>query len=231
MSIDSRVSNVRPWVLVGLLGLTLAACAPKPAPDVTPATEPVVEPLAVEPAPPDLSAFYERLDGTARLYEDGTQLVVAGEEVLGERQLVTATNRLVNLAAECAATEGCELDRVLETFQSLLQRQGIEIKKQASLIESLETSIEDAEREQQREPGTSAFSASMPELDRTVTLLRGTELQEIINLNGPVQAALDDWLTWMRPLLIDSWENYQYLRAGSRPSTRRPGCPKHCCSR
>ena len=32
-------------------------------------------------------------------------------------------------------------------------------------------------------------------------MLQQTDLRELINLNGPVSAALDDWLTWMRPML------------------------------
>ena len=38
----------------------------------------------------------------------------------------------------------------------------------------------------------------------------------MISLNGPVKAALDDWLTWNRPMLMSSYEYYQYLRDNDR---------------
>ena len=57
----------------------------------------------------------------------------------------------------------------------------------------------------------------VPELGETVSLLRGTELREMITLNAPVNAAIDDWLTWMRPVFMESYENYQYLRAEVTP--------------
>jgi len=58
------------------------------------------------------------------------------------------------------------------------------------------------------------------------SLLRGKDLRELIELNDPVKAAMNDWLTWMRPMLMDSYENYQYLRDKIAPIYEEAGFPE-----
>jgi membrane-bound lytic murein transglycosylase D len=180
-------------------------------------------------AAPDHAELYAELYAElemARLeYEDGIELVEAGDEIMGEELIATATNRILAGAEECARADGCELDRFFETFELLLASQTIALKKQASRIESLETTIK-IEEEVGREPGTSPFVATMPEIGETVSLLRGTDLREVIELNGPVKAALDDWLTWMRPMLMSAYENYQFLREDIAPIYEEAGLPE-----
>jgi membrane-bound lytic murein transglycosylase D len=55
-------------------------------------------------------------------------------------------------------------------------------------------------------------AASLPEAQRSVTLLHGQKLSELIAMNGPVKAALEMWLTQWRPQLMDAYVNYQYMR-------------------
>ena len=59
-----------------------------------------------------------------------------------------------------------------------------------------------------------------------MALLRGNDLREMISLNGPVKAALDDWLTWNRPMLMSSYEYYQYLRDKIAPIYEEAGLPE-----
>jgi membrane-bound lytic murein transglycosylase D len=42
--------------------------------------------------------------------------------------------------------------------------------------------------------------------------LDGADLCDVIQRNEPVAAALNDWLTWNRPALMEAYENYQFLR-------------------
>jgi len=143
--------------------------------------------------------------------------------VSGEPRIATAINQLNHDVAECAAQPACDLDRFLRTFDDLLHRQSIELKKQTYRIDTLESSIEE---DVAREPGTSPFVTAMPELGESVSLLRGTELREIITLNGPINAALDDWLTWMRPLLMEAYHNYLFLRDDIAPVYEEAGLPE-----
>ena len=199
----------------------------KAAPATTP--EPPVSVQEVAPRGPtpeqtaEIEDLYSRLEAATAQYEEGLGLIVAGDEIAGEEFLTGAATTLSVGAAECDGLEFCDIDRFLRTFDSLLTQQGIALKRQSSRIGELEASIQvDVERE----PGTSPFVAAMPEMKETVSLLRGTDLREIINLNGPVSAALDDWLTWMRPMLMDSYANYRFLRDDIAPVYEKAGLPE-----
>ncbi len=61
---------------------------------------------------------------------------------------------------------------------------------------------------------------------QTEMLLFGEKLSDHIPMNKPVQAALDDWLTWMRPMLLDAYENYAWLSQDIAPVYRDAGFPE-----
>ncbi len=213
-------------IVVGLLSIALlGACTVVKQPPATPptATEAAVPP---GPTPEEIAKrdeLYSRLDAGRRQYEQGLELIVAGDEVGGEELTGEASRVLVAGAGDCDLLEACDVERFLRTFDALLTEQGIALKRQTSRIAELETSIvEDIERE----PGTSPFVATMPEMKQSVSLLRGTDLREVINLNGPVNAALDDWLTWMRPNLMDAYRNYQFLRDDIATVYEEAGLPE-----
>jgi membrane-bound lytic murein transglycosylase D len=211
-------------VLVALLVL-LPSCAQK-----RPIEPSVPEPPAEEIAPPEpaapeagLDELYRHVPAYAVLYNEGIELIVAGQEVLGEQKIADATNGLLSDAEECSRFTDCEMRVFLDAFDRLLTDQGIALKQQALRVEELQVSIEE---DVEREPGTSPFAAAIPELGRSASLLRGTDLTEIITLNGPVRAALDDWLTWMRPMLMDAYHNYQFLRRKMAPVYEEAGLPE-----
>jgi len=70
---------------------------------------------------------------------------------------------------------------------------------------------------------SSFFSYSAQESQE---LLTGEDLQELVEKNEPVQASLNDWLTWLRPQLMDSYENYQFLRSKIMPVYEEAGFPE-----
>jgi membrane-bound lytic murein transglycosylase D len=208
----------------------LAGClGGKPEPTTTPeppaAPEPVVPPGPTPEEAARLDDLYAGLEAARAQYAEGLGLIVAGDEVAGEDLIAEAATTLSLGAAECDELEFCELERFLRTFDSLLTEQSIALKRQASRVDELEASVQALE-DAEREPGTSPFVAAMPEMNQTVSLLRGTDLREIINVNGPVSAALDDWLTWMRPMLMDSYTNYQFLRDDIAPVYEKAGLPE-----
>ncbi|HXV75240.1 MAG TPA: transglycosylase SLT domain-containing protein [Candidatus Polarisedimenticolaceae bacterium] len=216
-------------ILFATCAISCATSRPQTIPE-PPAAEPgaVVEPsVGVDsnvspPPPPDLTPLYARLDPAHREYREGIELLSAGDEIGGEFKISNAANELRSIALECASSDGCEMDRVLDVVDELLSLQNVAIKQQAFHIEGMEASIA---QDVEREPGTSSFDP-LPELGRTVSLLKGTDLRDLITLNGPVKAAIDDWLTWMRPMLMESWNNYQYLRDRVAPVYEEAGLPE-----
>lgn len=175
--------------------------------------------------PPEVEALYERVVVARVQYEHGIELMLAGDEILGEERVSYAAEALRNELDRCVDLPGCNPGRIVETYERLLARQDMALKQQAYHIETLETAAE-TEPELDREPGTAPFAGSMPEIDRSLSLLRGTDLRDMIEMNGPVNAALDDWLTWMRPQLMTAYHNYQFLRPEIAPAYEEAGLPE-----
>ena len=229
--------------LLAVCLLFLSGCAARqaPAPVPSPTPEPAPTALDEEPqnwdetdaahggevVPGDAQALYQRLEDARLECQSGIDLLAVGEEVAGEERFARGINAISELAAECSAMAGCDQDIVLDSLFTLINEQNLSLKRRAYEVEQLEGNIERLEEANiEREQGTSSFAAAMPELEKTATLLKGTDLREIIELNGPVRAALDDWLTWLRPNLMLSYENYQFMRAEVAPVYENAGMPE-----
>jgi membrane-bound lytic murein transglycosylase D len=203
---------------IGLLG----ACTAR-QPSITTAPQPVVvppPPVIVSPTP---DALYATLEENRITYQAGIELISAGEEVRGEALLAAAREGLYEGITECSQNTLCDPGRYLAALDTLVREQEISIKQQAFRIEELETSLNE---EIEREPGTSTYMSELPAIERTLSQIHGTDLDEVIILNGPVKAALDDWLTWMRPLLLSAHQNYQFLRPQIAPVYEEAGLPE-----
>jgi membrane-bound lytic murein transglycosylase D len=72
----------------------------------------------------------------------------------------------------------------------------------------------------------SPLLTDIPASAESVNLLNGRDLAELIEVNEPVRASLREWLTWMRPFLLDTWENYQYMRYKMWPAYATAGLPE-----
>lgn len=220
------------FLVTACLGTLWVSCGPKKEvqpPPVPPPSEAASNPevaaaeppVAAQPSSPDATLAEIEAD-----YEAMLERVAAGETVDGE-EFDVVQDRLQRAAEQCRATEGCDPTPFLDLTLRLLDEQNAALAGQAVRIETITEQQESLDTgEMPREPGTSPFVSAMPELGNTVSLLRGTDLRDIINLNGPVKAAIDDWLTWARPNLMDSYENYQYLRERIAPIYEEAGLPE-----
>lgn len=218
------------WLSFLCISLGLA-CASKQSVQPNPEEPPAVVPLtesgsSAEENPIELrelaevESLYTQLAADQRAYEEAIERLSFGEDV-GDLQVIA--NRLQAGARECMEMENCDSGRFLDVLGNLLGEQDSLLRSQVSRMESL---VDDTEEDIAREPGTSPFVSEMPELDTTVALLNGADLRDIIELNGPVKAALDDWLTWMRPMLMASYENYTFLRNQIAPVYEEAGLPE-----
>lgn len=132
--------------------------------------------------------------------------------------LVAARERLRAAARACLAASGCEVERVLAGYEQLAAI-GLAVG------EDFEAGAEDAAPEADL-PERLAPLADLSEVQRSITLLNGRELRDLIELNTPVKSAMVEWLTWMRPQLITAWENYQYMRHLMWPEYEQAGLPE-----
>lgn len=169
-----------------------------------------------------VNALYAQLDADARRYEAALQLGRGGEGVRARDEVKASLDDLQGAAARCDALAGCDANRFLSTYDRLL-RLGVDyVADEAG---------EDAVAAGTDAPGDTAgedspLVASLPALERTITLLKGRELAEIMTLNDPVKAGLEQWLTQYRPNLMAAYVQYQFMRYRMWPEYHRAGLPE-----
>ena len=162
------------------------------------------------------SALNAEVDAAGARYRVALAGIARGDGDAGRTELTAASAALLDAATRCQSDPDCDRERVVSVYDSLLARKlrGATEEGFASIEESPEIS------------GESPLVADLPAAGQSITLLKGRDLRELIVLNEPMKAALNEWLTWMRPMLIDSWENYQYLRWQMWPEYQRAGLPE-----
>jgi membrane-bound lytic murein transglycosylase D len=192
------------WCLLPIL----AACAAAPDKRVVPADEQATNVIYAE-----IDIASKRFDGAVSHYE-------AGDLEAATREFAGARGDLRALGERCIALAGCEVGRVIAAQDALLERQA----------RFLSGATEDAEpvngEAETTGEGDSPLVQALPQAARTVSLLNGKDLAKVIQLNEPVKAAMEEWLTWMRPQFLDAWENYQYMRYRMFPEYEKTGLPE-----
>jgi membrane-bound lytic murein transglycosylase D len=198
--------------------MLLAGCAQ--APKAPAGSEPL--PVAVPEQQEDDQAAL--IDAVQAEFMAALQAGLEDADSAAESRMTDALARLRRAAAEChEAQQPCEPGYFLDAYESLLRMQSERLFAQSrELAEPLDEGGEMIEGEL----GLSTIVTDLPEAGRTVHLLNGAELRDIIELNGPVKAALEDWLSWMRPNLMEAWENYQYMRHLMWPHYEQAGLPE-----
>lgn len=161
--------------------------------------------------------LYDVLSEASDAYREGLALIRRGEATPGREATRAASARLLEAARRCQDTRGCDGARFLAAYDALVQ-EGAEL---AAGGEGFGAAAPEAGG-----AGEGAITSRMPEAGRSVALLKGQDLRELIELNEPVKAALAEWLTWMRPQLVTSWENYQQMRFLMWPEYEQAGLPE-----
>ncbi|MBL8246151.1 MAG: transglycosylase SLT domain-containing protein [Rhodanobacteraceae bacterium] len=195
---------------MGVVLLALASCASAPErPLPAESAAPAVDDAAV-------AALYDRIGAATSQFQGGLELVRAGSPKDGREAMRKALADVEEAALQCLDTAGCENQRFIGALVVLVRLQSVAAGWDDFQEES---AVEEA-------PDEVVTAASLPQVERSVRLLRGKDLRELIELNEPVRAALEDWLTWMRPQLIEAWVNYQYLRSDMVPAYQQAGLPE-----
>ena len=163
-----------------------------------------------------LDALYQRLDEASRRHAEAASL--GEDEARAQRE--AARLDLQALAARCAALAGCDTARVFGTYDRLLAEHAAREGDGDGLAAADEGDLTLAGEHE------SPVLSHLPEASRSINLLAGRELRDVIQLNGPVKAALNEWLTWMRPNLVDAFEHYQMLRDRMWPEYEQAGLPE-----
>lgn len=166
----------------------------------------------------NVQKLYDTLAASTEQYRAGVAQLRKGESEAGREAIRKASGQLLDAARRCGDTRGCDGSRFLAAYDALVQ-QGADLAAGGEGFGAAEAGIGGSAEQ-------SGVLVAMPEAGRSITLLKGRDLREIIELNEPVKAAMAEWLTWMRPSLITSWENYQQMRFLMWPEYEKAGLPE-----
>ncbi|MBD8881026.1 transglycosylase SLT domain-containing protein [Rhodanobacter sp. 7MK24] len=163
-----------------------------------------------------VTALYAQLDQATQGYETALQQVRAGNDAAGQQTLNQAIDTVKNASVHCGSTPGCDPQRFFSAYDRMLRL------KDGSFIGD-----ENADGDPQTGMALDQHGpAALPEAQRSVILLHGQKLSELIAMNGAVKAALQMWLTQWRPNLIDAWISYQYMRSEMWPAYQKADLPE-----
>jgi len=194
--VDRRATSGHLGLLLAVGLCLLASCAEEgPLPSVP------------ENVSPELESLYSMIHESRQDYEKGVQMIVAGDVIPGENVLTAATDRIGVAAEVCARTPGCDATLFFEAMAQVFEEQRAALEPLTQAVEDYGTDAEGV-----FDPEDPSLLAAVPGIERSISLLDTPDLRDLIPLNKQVESALNDWLTWNRPALMDAYENYQYLR-------------------
>jgi membrane-bound lytic murein transglycosylase D len=170
-------------------------------------------------APTPVDALYGQLDLASKGYETALQQSREGDQQASRLTLTQSLDRLKEASARCGTTPGCDPQRFFSVFDRLLRLKDGDFGGGQDLDSDVDLS-------QAALAAGNTGAASLPQAQRSVTLLHGQKLSQLIAMNGPVKAALEMWLTQWRPQLMDAWVNYQYLRYQMWPQYEKADLPE-----
>jgi len=188
----------------------LAGCASGGAPRPTRAT-------------PEVNALYDRMNQASKGYEASIDQARRGDTPTADRTRKQALDQLKDASARCGLTPGCDPQRFAAVFDRLLRL------KDGSFIEGEDADDTTQGAEVGAQPGDAGPSValgSLPQAQRSVTMLKGQQFSDLMVMNGPVKAALEMWLTQLRPNLMDAYVNYQMMRYKMWPAYKKADLPE-----
>ncbi|HVF34269.1 MAG TPA: transglycosylase SLT domain-containing protein [Candidatus Saccharimonadia bacterium] len=168
-----------------------------------------------------VDTIYRELASASAMADDALAKGRDGDPTAASHALTTAREALTAAGGRCVDTPGCEIERVLAAQDALIERQS-----RALLGADDSTAPTDEEVTAEAGGRGSPIVRSMPQAGRAVSLLKGKDLRSVIRLNDAVKASIEEWLTWMRPNLLEAYENYQYMRHRMWPEYEKAGLPE-----
>ena len=162
-----------------------------------------------------MQALYDDADAAREQGEAALQTLRNGDAAAAADGLGQARARLSASAERCGSMPGCTVERIAKVQDQLLASQAKALLGGGVANSKIDNSDE-----------RSPLFGDVPAAERSVNLLNGHELRSLIEFNEPLRAALREWLTWMRPQLLDAHENYQYLRYKMWPTYAKNGLPE-----
>ena len=147
---------------------------------------------------------------------------IGNNDPIGQKESDAALEDMEDAVAGCGQQKGCQVSNLLATYKRLLK---LEADTEASGGSGDEIDPNDPDPDHD---GDVAFNTAVPQAAQAASLLDNHthRFDTMVQYNPAVQAGIRRWLTDMRGPLIQSYENYSYMRQIMWPSYERAGLPE-----
>ena len=146
---------------------------------------------------------------------------IGNNDPIGQKESDAALEDMEDAVAGCGQQKGCQVSTLLATYKRLLKL-GAD-SEAAGSNDEIDPNDPDPDHD-----GDVAFNTAVPQAAQAASLLDNHthRFDTMVQYNPAVQAGIRRWLTDMRGALIQSYENYGYMRQIMWPSYERAGLPE-----
>ncbi len=120
--------------------------------------------------------------------------------------------QMETVMANCGKTRGCPIEQLMPVYRRMLQPEPAPVEDEGDEDENPINIAGDAV------PAGATAEALLDDRNRRFV--------QAVQFNPAVQAGIRRWLTDMRPALMESYTNFQYLRPHMSPAFQRVGLPE-----
>ena len=162
-----------------------------------------------------IDGLTQRLQSAETRYQSAL-VKIRNADPTGRQDSDAALEDMEDVIAACLKQKGCQVSTMLAGYKRLLK----------ASADASQVVDEDAD-----EGGTldsEGLAADVPEAARAAALLSadGQRFVKMVQYNPAVQAGIRRWLTDLRGPLMQSYDNYQYMRSMMWPEFDRAGLPE-----
>ena len=161
-----------------------------------------------------VDSLNQRMQAAEARYRQGV-VKIGNADPSGKGEVDASLEDMEDVMADCVKQKGCSATTMLTAYKRLL-------KQNADLAAGDEVPEDGAADDGEM------LGADVPEAARAAALLSadGERFVKMVQYNPAVQASIRRWLTDMRGPLVDTYENYQYMRQLMWPQFERAGLPE-----
>lgn len=129
-----------------------------------------------------------------------------------------AISQIEKLIVECGQQRGCRMAVLMPIYRRMLQPEDGGDARMPDMPDEGDEDENPINIAGKPVPGSATADALLDE--------RNKRFVQMVQFNPAVQAGIRRWLTDMRPALMESYVNYQYLRPHMAPAFQRAGLPE-----
>ncbi len=167
-----------------------------------------------------VAALNARMAAAEKRYRDAL-VKIDNNDPSGVSESNAALEDMEDVVDACGKQKGCQMTDLMAVYKRLL-------KSNADAQGPAADEEEDPNEPDPDHASDIAFSTDVPEAAKAANLLddKRHRFDQMVQYNPAVQAGIRRWLTDLRGPLMDSYENYQYMRQLMWPSYERAGLPE-----